>query len=226
MKNEDYQILFLNESGINNSLNSICPILEKTGEIKYTEYEGKLIHHGEVFELAKYFGKKAPFMSYVYKINKYADMSLRYFMEQYPYYDATEIHTMVKSQCNSFKVFNNINKPDNQKIVGHDSIGCTIYCGENTVERIFWCGSILSDNDAHVDSHFTPTIVQVAAGVLSGLSFLLEDKNKNIGLLEPCDLDTPYMIEKSKHLLGKFFFTEIPTIKFSNRFSYSVEKII
>lgn len=226
LENKDYKLLFLNEPGINNSLNSICPILKENGDIEYIEYHGNLIHHGEVFELAKYFGKKAPCMSYVYKLNKYADASVRHFMETHPFHDATELLTMIKSECNSFKVMDNINKSDDERIIGNDSIGCTIYCGEEKIERIFWCGSILSDTDKNINPDFTPTIIQVAAGLLSGLSFIMEPTNVAIGLLEPCDLTTKYILDKSIPLLGKFFFTEIPIEKFSNKFTYSVEKII
>jgi len=49
----------------------------------------------------------------------------------------------------------------------------------------------------------------VAAGVLSGLSFILEPENKP-GLYTPINLDTVYILNKSSPLLGKLFFTEIP----------------
>jgi hypothetical protein len=226
LQNENYKLLFLNNLGINNSLNSICPDLKNRNEIEFIEYEGKLIHHGEVFELAKYFGKKSPFMSYVYKLNKYANASIQNFIQSHSSYDTTELFTMIKTDSNSFKVFDNIDTPENAKFIGNDSIGCTIYCGDETVERIFWCGSILSDYDDNVYPEFTPTIVQVAAGLLSGLSFILEPENTGKGLFEPCDLDTKYIIDKSIPYLGKFFFTEIPIEKFSGKFKYSVEKII
>jgi hypothetical protein len=134
--------------------------------------------------------------------------------------DDQDLKMRVLSECNSFHVLDNINKPKSEQIVGHDSIGCTIYCGKNKVDRIFWCGSILSDDDVNVNPNFTPTIVQVAAGVLSGLSYILEDSNKEKGLFEPCDLETKYILSKSVPLLGKFFFTEIPVEKFSGKFNY------
>ena len=215
-------LIFLNDIGINNTLNSICPIINSDEKIEYTEYRGKLIHHGEIFELYKYFGEKAPFMSYVYKLNKYADISIREFMKNNIHFDAEDIQMKIKYDCNSYQVFNNINSSD--KMIGHDSIGCTIFCGDEQIERIFWCGSILSDTDQNVKTEFTPTVVQVAAGLLSGLSYILEPENKNRGLFEPCDLDTKYMLEKSCPFLGKFFFQEIPIEKFSNTFSHSIEK--
>ena len=123
---------------------------------------------------------------------------------------------MYVNQVNTFNVFDNII----DQLTGHDSIGCTIFCGEKQVEKIFWCGTILSDDDKNVKPEFTPTIIQVAAGVLSGLSFILENENKSMGLIEPTDMDTMYVLKKSVPLLGKFFFTEIPIDKFSGSFVY------
>ena len=107
----------------------------------------------------------------------------------------------------SFVVMDNINIPKKHHMKGFDSIGATILCGKNSIERIFWCGSIL--DSSHLENKlFTPTIVQVAAGVLSGLSFILEPERKP-GYYEPCDLDTLYILNKSTPLLGLFYFTEI-----------------
>jgi homospermidine synthase len=57
---------------------------------------------------------------------------------------------------------------------------------------------------------FTPTVVQVAAGVLSGLSYILET-GRTPGLYQPTDLNTLYMLKKAMPLLGTFFFDEIKT---------------
>jgi homospermidine synthase len=200
--NKDYSVIFLNKLGIYSTLNSICPILVNN-TIEFTNYRGKLIHHGEMFELARYFGKNAPFMSYVYKTNKYLDESILQFKN-------TEDLWLYSNQENGFQVFDNIKNP--KGLIGHDSIGCTIFCGDKDIERIFWCGSILSDTDKNVDPNFTPTVVQVVAGVLSGLSFILE--SEPMGWVEPIDLDTEYILEKSIPLLGKFFFTEIDAKQF------------
>jgi hypothetical protein len=50
--------------------------------------------------------------------------------------------------------------------------------------------------------------VQVAAGVLSGLSYILE-KGRTPGYYPPLSMDTDYMIEKARPLLGHFFMEEI-----------------
>ena len=209
-------VIFLNKNGLKTSLNSICPVLNKKGEMVFTNFRGKLIHHGEIFELARYFGANAPFMSYVYENSPYMDESIENFFKNYPSSTEDDLWVYV-NQVDTFRVFDNM-KGD--KMIGHDSIGCTIFCGEEKIEEIFWCGSILSDRDENVDEAFTPTIVQVAAGVLSGLSYILEPEHKNMGWVEPTDLDTLYMLNKSVPLLGKFSFLEIPVREFTGKFVY------
>ena len=219
-KDQEYEVFFLKDSGMHNTLNSICPILDNHGKIKFTNFQGHLIHHGEMFEMASYFGKKAPFMTYVYKVNKYAEQSIKQFFNNNKSSDEEDLNMWIMSDCNSFHVLDNINKKKNDRMIGHDSIGCTLFCGKKKIDRIFWCGSILSDTDKNVDPNFTPTIVQVAAGVLSGLSYIMEPKHKGHGLYDPTDLDTKYILQKSTPLLGKFFFTEIPIELFSGKMEY------
>jgi len=221
-KNQGYEVIFLKKTGIQSTLNSICPIIDKNGKIKFVNFRGSMIHHGETFELGQYFGKNSPFITYVYKLNKYADKSIRQYFKKNKLSDDHDLKMQVLNDCSSFSVLNNINKKSNDSLVGHDSIGCTIFCGKDKIDNIFWCGSILSHDDKNVDSNFTPTIVQVAAGLLSGLSYILEEKNKAHGLYEPCDLDTKYILNKSIPLLGKFFFTEIPREKFVSKIEYKV----
>jgi homospermidine synthase len=221
LKNKDYKVLFLTEPGVNCHLNSICPIL-KDDNITYENFEGKLIHHGEIFELAKLFGEKAPFMSYCYKINKYAELSIKNFFIRKSLKNEDNLKLYINNSCNNFVVINNF---DNE-YEGFDSIGCTLICGDVSVEKIYWCGSILRDIDKNVNSNFTPTIIQVAAGVLSGLSFIMEKCNKNKGLLMSCDLDTNYILRKSVPLLGKVFFTEIDKKYFDSDLTLKIKKYI
>ena len=220
MENKDYQVLFLKEPGINCYLDSICPILDNNNNIKYSTFEGRLIHHGEIFELARLFGEKAPFMSYVYKINQYAEKTIK---ENLINLDCVEnLKLFINNNCNNYHVINNFE----EKYVGFDSIGCTIFCGISEIEKIYWCGSLLSDKDKNVNKNFTPTIIQVASGVLSGLSYIMETTNKNRGLMMACDLDTDYILKKSTPLLGKFFFTEINKKKFNGNFNVKIKKYL
>lgn len=208
----DYDVLFLSEIGLRTTLNSICPVLNDKGDIIYTNYRGKMIHHGEIFNMARYFGKNAPFMTYVYQTNPSADQSIQSFRQQFKA-DDNDLCLYV-NQDNSYHVF------EGKEVKGHDSIGCTLFCGEKNIERIFWCGSILSTADPVVEKEYTPTIVQVAAGILSGLSAILEPGNTYKGWIEPTDLDTRYILEKSVPLLGKFLFMEIPVSEFKGPIEY------
>ena len=223
LKNKDYRVIFLKEIGINCYLNSICPMLDNNGNIEYKTFEGRLIHHGEIFELARLFGKNAPFMSYVYKINKYAEKTIKENLANIVYSnDIENFKSYINNHCDNFIVINNFN----DKYIGFDSVGCTIFCGEHNIDKIYWCGSLLNDSDNNINKNFTPTIIQVAAGVLSGLSFIMEKCNKNKGLLMPCDLDTEYILKKSIPLLGKIFFTEIDKKYFNNDLYLKVKKYI
>jgi homospermidine synthase len=200
----DTDVVFLNEIGLNMYMPSICPTIHD-GYIHFTNFEGKLIHHGEIFELANFFGANAPFMSYVYQNSPYMDQSLASMKKLYGD-DDSDLKMLLLQDPTSFCVFDNINQ---SPLMGFDSIGCTLFCGKEQVESIYWCGSICHDKDANVLTDFTPTITQVAAGVLSGLSYILEPTTK-AAYYQSVDIPTPYMMDKAKPLLGKFFFTEIP----------------
>jgi len=215
---QGYDVLFLKSIGIKSTFNSICPVIRNDDKIEFKNYRGKIIHHGETFEMANYFGEKSPMLSYVYKMNKYARKSIKTIFEKNPTYNGTDLQIKVESQCDNFEIFDNIGKKKEDSIIGHDTVGCTIYCGKDEVDRIFWCGSILSQDDENVHSDFTATIVQVAAAVLTGISYVLE--NKPSGLLFPSDLDTNYVFDKSAPLLGKLFFTEIPKDEFDGKFKF------
>lgn len=207
-----YDILFLKKSGLQTTLNSICPVLDENGEIILTNYRGKLIHHGEMFNMARYFGENAPFMSYVYQSSPYVDQSIQTFQEQNNA-DIKDLWLHV-NQNESYHIF------EGDEVTGHDSVGCTLFCGDKSVDRIFWCGSILSTSDECIKKEYTPTVVQVAAAVLSGLSAIMEPGNKYKGWIESTDLDTRYILEKSVPLLGKFRFMEIPTSEFKGPIEY------
>jgi len=218
--------VFLKECGMNSFMNSICPILNKNGTHQFVKYNGNLIHHGEIFEMNHLFGKYAPFMSYVYKLNKYASESVKTYFKNNKFDNDTDITIWLLNNCNSFEVYNNIGKPLKDQIIGHDSIGCTLYCGDKSIDHIYWCGSILDTDNINVMNGFTPTIVQVAAGVLSGLSYIMEPKNSNLGLIYSSKLDTNYILQKAVPLLGRFFFQEIPRNLFDKTLKITTKQII
>jgi homospermidine synthase len=222
-----YNVLFLNEIGLNSNLNSICPALDSKGNLFYENFEGKLIHHDEMFDIAEELGTDAPLMTYVYKMNKYAEYSLQKIMRKSNHITPDDLTIRINSFNEKFLVFDNIDVKPADKLIGWDSVGCTIYCGKKNIDSIYWCGSLLSSSDPNVMEIFTPTIVQVAAGVLSGVSYIMEPENKNKGLLKPTDLYTPYILSKAVPLLGKFFFTEIPVKDFSKGgIKFEVDRLV
>ena len=205
----DTDVVFLNEIGLHMYMPSICPTIHD-GNIHFTNYEGKLIHHGEIFELATFFGANAPFMSYVYKNSPYMDQSLASVKKVYGDNDS-DLKMLLMQDPSSFCVFDNIHQTP---LTGFDSIGCTLFGGKEKVESIYWCGSVCQDSDSKVFPDFTPTITQVAAGVLSGLSYILEPTTTP-AYYQSIDIPTPYMLNKARPLLGTFFFTEIPVELFT-----------
>jgi len=217
---DPYEVIFLKEMGIHMTLPSICPIMTTNGRIVCTTYRGKVIHHGEIFDMARHFKEDTPFMSYVYKNNPYMDQSIRHFFSMNPDAVSNDI-MMYADQHDSFRV---LDQRDG-KIKGQDSIGATLFCGTGKIERIFWCGSIVTEKDKIFKqdpySYFTPTIIQVAAGVLSGLSFIMEHKCK--GWYQSSDIDTDYMLTKCAPLLGHLFFTEIPVDQFNEAESFMIQ---
>jgi len=215
-------VFFLDDLGINCYLKSVCPVLDNKKKVKFVEYEGALIHHGEIFDLGRIFGKKTPFMTYVYKFNKHLKKSIQDYVEKHGFNTEFDLKVHLNNNCDSYQVVDNIVN----NVSGFDSIGCTILCGKNKIERIFWCGVISDDTDKNILKQFTPTVVQVVAGVLSGLSYIMEKQNQNKGLLNPCDLDVKYMLKKATPLLGKFFMAEVDKNVFSGNMKLFKHKLI
>lgn len=219
-------VFFLHQMGKQAQLPSVAPILQIGDNgletLAYETFYGSLIHHGEVFELAAYFGEKAPFMSYVYQYSPYLEKSLISIQDIHGCTTGKHYMNYITTDEHNYCVFDNISVVKEEKMTGFDSIGCTLLCGKDKIERIFWCGTVLSDKDS-IHPYFTPTTTQVAAGILSGLSWLMEP-GRTPNYYRGVDLDTNYILEKAKPLLGKFFFTEIDASQFTEPFHYKVSQ--
>ena len=128
-KNKDYRVFFLKEIGINCYLNSVCPVLDDNGNIKYETFGGRLLHHGEMFELVRLLGVNAPFMAYVYKINIYAEKTINeIFTNKEIDKNMENFKSYVNNYCENYVVINNFNDVKDT-YEGFDSVGCTIFCG-------------------------------------------------------------------------------------------------
>ena len=144
------------------------------------------------------------------------------------YYNVDEI-----DRANAFKVLFNdcllseYRKTRNEIYNAYNNLYNKIKdCGDKNIDHIYWCGSILDTDNINVMNGFTPTIVQVAAGVLSGLSYIMESKNSNLGLIYSSKLDTNYILQKAVPLLGRFFFQEIPRNLFDKTLKITTKQII
>lgn len=82
-----------------------------------------------MFELARYFGDYSPFISYVYQTNSCLDESINTFYKKFPDSKENDDLWMYVNQDNTFHIFNG------QEVSGHDSIGCTIFCGEEKLKK-------------------------------------------------------------------------------------------
>jgi homospermidine synthase len=75
---------------------------------------------------------------------------------------------------------------------------------------MYWTGSILSTNytrDILGDKYFGPTTIQVMSGILSGLSYIIE--NKEMGLVFGEAIPESYVIPRIKKYLGYFYSGEV-----------------
>lgn len=91
--------------------------------------------------------------------------------------------------------------PMNYPMKGSDNIGALLLFEGN---RGWWTGSIMDHNDAKklFGGKYGPTVLQVAAGVLS--SFMYMCKNPRMGCIWPEYLDSEEILENSKEYIGSF----------------------
>ena len=114
----------------------------------------------------------------------------------------------------NLNILENINK----HIMNTDDI----ICGENVVgahilmknEQEYWCGSKLSIDNAKKlikrkikSPVLNATSILTAAGVIAGIHWIIENKNR--GYVMPLEIDIDYTIKKAKPFLGDFFIGEL-----------------
>ena len=90
-------------------------------------------------------------------------------------------------------------------IRGYDNVGALFIMEENPITNdssspyCFWTGSILNSEytrNVLKDDYFGPTVIQVMAGVLAGVSWMLGNKHK--GLVFGEDLDDDFILKLAK----------------------------
>jgi len=108
--------------------------------------------------------------------------------------------------------------PYEDQLEGDDKIGALLVLNNNptTGEKknwSFWTGSILGQGTS---KFFGPTIIQVAAGVVTAMKYAIENPNK--GPIYSESLPTDWVIETAMPYLGKFISTPTPWSPASTQF--------
>lgn len=196
------QLITTKTPGKDIKVKSIVPLnVNSNGKVEFTYITGRCIHHGEGISLNRYLGsfKYSPTMHYVYQLSPITDKLLSTLSNK-------ELIDITKDES-QWKVLNMYD----DKIEGTDNIGALFVLEKNPMTGknepySFWTGSILDTKhtvNKLKDIYFGPTVIQVMAGVLSAVRWML--KNKNKGLVFGEDLDDNYIIKYSKKYLGKYY---------------------
>jgi homospermidine synthase len=169
-------------------------------EIKFSKGYGRCINHGECISLSRFFSgySYAPTVYFSYKISPATDKFLSITSNK-------DLEAMLNST-------NTLVTLDQTYVVnGYDNIGALLVFDNNPFtddKNIFcwWSGTIMNNeyvrNELH-DNYFLPTTIQVIAGVLSSLSYALENPNQGILFCE--ELNYKYIIKKTKKYLGVLY---------------------
>jgi homospermidine synthase len=196
------QLITTKKAGMDIQMKSIVPLkIDDNGNIEFTFIKGRCIHHGEGISLNRYLGSfdYSPTMHYVYQLNPMTDKLLSNLSE-------SELIDISKKNSN-WKVLNMYD----DKLQGYDNIGALFILEENPFtgkkeSYCHWTGSILNtDYTLNIlnDKYFGPTIIQVMAGILSGVKWM--NKNKNQGVVFGEDVDDSFILKNIKKYMGKYY---------------------
>lgn len=196
------QLITTKKAGKDIQMKSIVPLkINDNGDVEFTYIKGRCIHHGEGISLNRFLGsfEYSPTMHYVYQLNPVTDNLLSELSE-------SELVELTKKNSN-WKVLNMYD----DKIKGYDNIGALFILEENPFTGkkepyCHWTGSILNtDYTLNVlnDKFFGPTIIQVMAGVLSGVKWM--NKHRNQGIIFGEDVDDAYILKNIKKYMGKYY---------------------
>ncbi len=155
-------------------------------------YEGFPIPHTEPFSIAEFFTEKdkdgkilyQPTVLFIYR----------------PCDGAYE--SMIRVSQNNWKIPENCHILGDDIVSGQDELGALIL--RTDTKEIYWFGSTLSIEEVRkIVPHSNATSLQVVAGVISGLIWMLENPNR--GLVEPEDMDFERVLELATPYLGKVY---------------------
>lgn len=155
-------------------------------------YEGFPIPHTEPFSIAEFFTEKdkdgkilyQPTVLFVY----------------HPCEAASE--SMIRVSKHNWKIPEQGHILGDDIVSGQDELGALIL--RTDTHEIYWFGSALSIQEVRkIVSHSNATSLQVVAGVISGLIWMLENPNR--GVVEPEDMDFERVLELATPYLGKVY---------------------
>jgi homospermidine synthase len=168
-----------------------------TPDNKVEKIIGRMITHNEVISMSDLFSTKnyVPIISYVYDSCPISQQSLE-LMKKNNYKDPKHLMPLYQKDI--------INKDS------YDSLGACVFFNDG---KIYWCGSVLTNNQTmnllHKNCCSNATQLQVSIAVLAYIEYLLTHKNE--GVLTSEDLPYKKIIDYCKPYLGKFICKEIKT---------------
>jgi homospermidine synthase len=167
----------------------------------YNNLTGMLIRHEEVYTICKNLSIRDSRGTIVYKPSCYyvyrpCDSSVASLLE-------------VKDNFGSYHDLDECRLMTSDIIEGRDEVGCTLFFSNGD---IYWIGSLLDIKEARLlyDNEYNhivnPTIVQVVAGYIGGLFYLIDsiEMQNYKGFLTTDDLPVDDFIKTTQPLLGPF----------------------
>ena len=167
-----------------------------TPDNKVEQIKGRMITHNEVVSMAELFSTKSgyvPIISYVYDSCPISQQCLEYMKEN-----------NYKEPQNNVAIYQKdvINKDS------FDSLGACVFFNDG---RVFWCGSVLTNeqtmNKLGADCNSNCTQLQVSISVLAYIEYLL--KHRYNGVMSSEDAYYKNIIKYCKPYWGKYICKEI-----------------
>lgn len=183
----DYKIIPLSNPP---SVKCPFPLYMKTASPKKI-FTGKVVIHPETLEISQIFSSEThiPTVAFVYKPSRLTRQNLE------------------DKNWNNLphKVFNELNSGP---LNGYETMGATLISSRDDIPSR-WFGSIVScEQERKIGANSNPTVLQVAAGIISHLIMCLENPRK--GLYMPHDFDSYKIMEIAKPFLGTIVDINLP----------------
>ena len=206
------QVAVLTKEGRKIKFKSYVPeYVKDDGTASFIEINGVCVHHGEGLTLNEYIATEdySPTMHYVYNPSPAIENLIHTKSKQ-------ELYKLTLDS-NNWKVLNMYE--DN--LVGTDNVGALFILEENPLTHEakpwgWWSGSILNtDYTKNIlqDQYFGPTVIQVMAGLLSGLAWAL--KNPNEGMVTTEVMDNKFILNLVKKYLGVIYSGQVTGVNIS-----------